>query len=136
MLAKTPLPPAMADKIAKALERHLQDTTRHRLANWGRWWHRDNQLQIDRSTGQIRTSPSGTLMANAPVRANTGYWHDAPAPIDEADALALHQQIITLPPIQRRALAAHYAERAASTTAQRQARHRAIHTLTFTTPGC
>ena len=119
-------------KLIQHLEESLLNTTRARLENWGRWWFRDNTLEIRKASGAITRSMSGVLLAYAPHPTKSGYYTQPNTPIDDTDALDLHLQIIHLTPAQQRELSRHYAEQHGgkpSTPAQRQTRRRAITAL-------
>lgn len=80
--------------MANALEQHLLAELELRLSRWGLWWYRGNQLQINLDSGRITRSPAATVMQYAPFPDKTGYAHEHPVEVDEADAEILHREII------------------------------------------
>lgn len=84
---------ALPQDVSKALEQHIIRQVKHRLLNWGAWWWQSNNLEVKRLTGVRNRSNLHGLMQRGRVQVKSGYADPHRLPVDEEDALLLHQTI-------------------------------------------
>lgn len=124
--------PMTEKQLADRLEKHLIREMKARLINWGRWWFQGNNLEIKRDSGMRNTSSMYHLMQRGRVLQRSGYSDPHRVPVNDVDALELHQRIVALNPNEIGELRRFYADGGASgTAAQGGLRFRVVRKLCF-----
>ena len=100
----------LRDKLEISLKKSKREQVKSALVNWGAWQRENNVRPINEMTGVRNISLSAILMRYAPKQDKTGYYAEAPLPIDNEDGAKMDWAIKQLSADHQRELFRFYVE--------------------------